>query len=252
MNAKPTWQTILDAAHELGAGGAEFSRSAVVDAVMMRDPSLRANTVGAMIHSMTRTDAHGMRGPTAAPLERVSPGWYRLADHAPTTQDEPTLNTNAADLILVGCAETQARHSCRARDLFLSPLFTRRRRYAEQRGSRWYIISAEHGLIGPDALIEPYETALPEQDDEYRRAWGHWVVTKLCRLEGDLRGRAVEIHAGDVYTDPLRQPLAATRAAIRRPLAELREEEQIAWYDEASHPEVIGAIPAARTAAFAH
>lgn len=248
MDANPTWSLIVDAARELGAGGAEFSRSAVIDAVMVRNPSLRANTIGAVIQSMIRNASNGVHGSDEAPIERISQGWYRLANHAPTLA-EPTLDTAATGVILVGCVETKARHTCRARDLYLSPLFARRRRYAERRSNRWYIISAEHGLIGPDAIVEPYHTPLPAQTDEYRRAWGHWVVAKLCRLEGDLRGRAIEIHADDTYTEPLRQPLAAVRAVIRRPLAGLPEDDQIASYDEALRSAAASATEALPTAA---
>jgi uncharacterized HhH-GPD family protein len=195
---------------------------------------------------MTRGATGGPASPCGTPLLRVSHGRYRLAD----TQSEPAPPNraapapaparpavaaapphDAADLILVGCVKTKADHPQAARDLYRSPLFLRRRHYAEQHTARWYILSAEHGLVAPHALLEPYDTALAEQSEEYRRAWGLWVAAKLRRLEGDLRGRVIEIHAGDAYVAPLRQTLSAAGAVVRHPVAGLRQGEQLSWYD---------------------
>jgi hypothetical protein len=57
------------------------------------------------------------------------------------------------ELVLVGCVKTKALEASPARDLYLSPLFERRRRYAELSGQPWYILSAEHGLLDPGTII---------------------------------------------------------------------------------------------------
>jgi Family of unknown function (DUF6884) len=153
---RPTWSLILDAARELGAGGAEFTRAAIVDAVIRRDPRRRADSIGPVLQGMTRNAAGGPPSPCGKPLERVSHGWYRMAE-APVVTPAPQARVNApasggADLVLVGCVKTKADRPQAARDLYRSPLFERRRRYAEQYAARWYILSAEHGLVAPETV----------------------------------------------------------------------------------------------------
>lgn len=234
---KPTWSLILDAAKELGSGGAAFPRSALIDAVVRRDPARRADSIGPVLQGMTRNATGGVPSACGQPLERVSHGWYRLAETPVTQQADVSAPVTespvsaAADVILVGCVKTKADVAQAAQDLYRSPLFERRRRYAEQHATRWYVLSAEHGLIAPDALVEPYDTALSEQSQGYRDAWGQWVVAKLQRIEGTLRGRVIEVHAGDAYVAPLRQPLSAAGAELRHPLARLSLGEQLSWYD---------------------
>ena len=64
------------------------------------------------------------------------------------------------DVILAGCVKTKAPEASPGCDLYLSPLFERRRRYAESSGRPWYILSAEHGLLDPGSIIEPYDVHL--------------------------------------------------------------------------------------------
>lgn len=47
------------------------------------------------------------------------------------------------------------------------------------------------------------------------------------------RGGTAEAHAGVVYADPLRAPLAARGATLTTPLVHLRQGEQLAWYHPA-------------------
>ena len=136
------------------------------------------------------------------------------------------------DLVLVGCVKTKAAHASAARDLYQSPMFERRRRYAEASGSPWYILSAEHGLLEPDSLIEPYDVYLADEPDDYRRAWGEWVAAKLARLRGSLRGRRIEVHASSAYVEAIESALQGRGAVVISPLAGLRQGEQLSWYDQ--------------------
>lgn len=60
-----------------------------------------------------------------------------------------------ADVILVGCVRTKNAVASSASELFSSPLFAGRRRYAVASGRRWYILSAKFGLLAPDDVIGP-------------------------------------------------------------------------------------------------
>src|SRR5699024_11910307 len=59
-------------------------------------------------------------------------------------------------LLLVGCVKTKADTAMNARDLYRSPLFNRRREYAEGTARHCYILSARGGLVAPDDCAAPY------------------------------------------------------------------------------------------------
>ncbi|MDV6248205.1 DUF6884 domain-containing protein, partial [Rhodococcus opacus] len=96
-----------------------------------------------------------------------------------------------ADLVLVTCVKSKREAPSAAKDLYVSPLFTKQRAYAEQTGRPWFILSAEHGLVAPDDWLAPYERYLPDTPAAYRAAWGRWVAERLELLTGALQDRVV-------------------------------------------------------------
>lgn len=126
---KPAWVLILDAARELGSGGAEFSRAAIVEAVQRRDPTRRPESLGPVLQGMTRNATGGPPSPCGTPLVRVGHGWYRLAENPPATAHIPQPavaeppGSGDVDLVLVGCVKTKADQPQAARTLYRSPLF---------------------------------------------------------------------------------------------------------------------------------
>lgn len=61
---------------------------------------------------------------------------------------------------LVGCASQKLRRAAPARELYVSQLFKKASAYAEKTCDRWYILSAKHGLVHPDEVLEPYDVKL--------------------------------------------------------------------------------------------
>jgi hypothetical protein len=61
---------------------------------------------------------------------------------------------------LVGAASQNLQRPAPARDLYASQLFRKASAYAEAICDRWYILSAKHGLVHPDTVIEPYDMRL--------------------------------------------------------------------------------------------
>jgi len=151
-------------------------------------------------------------------------------------ETEPT----SADIVLVSCSKTKVDHPAAARELYNSPLFRQSRAYAEASGRPWFILSAEHGLVGPDQWLAPYERYLPDTPPGFRDAWGHWVVERLELLMGDLAGSAVEVHAGAAYVEPIANRLRAKGCELSLPLEGLSLGARRHWYavhaDAASHP----------------
>ena len=74
-------------------------------------------------------------------------------------------------VLLIACVKSKLTRPAAAKDLYVSPLFTRERQYAESRGVPWFILSAEHALVAPDEWLSPYERYLPDTPASYRAAW---------------------------------------------------------------------------------
>lgn len=136
----------------------------------------------------------------------------------------------SADVVLVGCVKSKLSHAAPAKDLYISPLFRKERAYAETAGERWFILSAEHGLVAPDEILQPYELRLSTTPARYRRDWGDKVVQQLQDVAGPLRGKTIEAHAGSAYIDPIRAGVIRAGAHLVEPLAGLTLGQRLAWY----------------------
>ena len=56
---------------------------------------------------------------------------------------------------LVSCVAKKRPQACAAAALYVSPWFRRARSHVERSGAAWFILSARHGLLAPDAIIDP-------------------------------------------------------------------------------------------------
>ena len=132
---------------------------------------------------------------------------------------------------LVGCVSQKAAGPRPARDLYTSALFRGRRGYVERACDRWWILSALHGLVDPDAVLAPYDVTLTRASVAQRRAWSARVLSQLREM-GDLgAGDVVEIHAGADYRDyGLVEGLRAQGVAVVVPTEGLRLGEQLRFY----------------------
>lgn len=176
---------------------------------------------------------------TAVPVVPVAPG-----------PDRP------ADVVLVGCVKTKLGHGAPAKNLYVSDYFTKMRTYAEASGRPWFILSAEHGLVGPDEWLEPYERYLPDTSREYRRAWAEKVAEQLEAALGSLSGMVFDVHAGATYVESVEGALGARGAQVVDQLTGLSFGRRLSWYlqhdavDLPSGPNVISLLQdesAART-----
>jgi hypothetical protein len=99
----------------------------------------------------------------------------------------------AEHVVLVACCGKKLPYAAPAKDLYQSELFKKSRRYAEQHGDRWLILSAKHGVVHPDATIEPYDETLNDKPAGERREWAEKVATQLA-----IEDRYTVL-AGDAY-----------------------------------------------------
>jgi hypothetical protein len=157
----------------------------------------------------------------------------RVVHRAATPQQPAPVHATPEEedvVLLVGCVKTKLTSPAPAQDLYVSDLFRKRRRYVEERQRPWFILSALHGLVAPEAVLEPYDMALGAQPVAYRQRWGRQIVAALAQQLGDLRGRTFEVHAGAPYVQAIRPTLVDAGARVLTPLAGLTQGQQLSWY----------------------
>lgn len=174
-------------------------------------------------------------GPTISHVAERNPppkGWERqlrkwgsctvMADL--DTDDAPVAPPSPSPVHLVACVAGKRERPAPARELYTSPWFQKARAYVEHQGGQWFILSAKHGLIGPDEVIEPYDETLARMSAAQRRLWGVRVIEAM--------GRQIEaaapliVLAGRNYRDPLWSAIEH-RASV--PMEGLGIGEQLAW-----------------------
>jgi len=80
---------------------------------------------------------------------------------------------------LVGCASQKLKREAPARELYISTLFKKASAYAEREADHWFILSAKHGLVHPDQMLEPYNMKLGTKEAGPIHAWGKRVRFQL-------------------------------------------------------------------------
>lgn len=132
---------------------------------------------------------------------------------------------------LVGCVKKKRDGPAPAAELYISDLFRGRRQVVEQTCDRWFILSAKHGLVAPDTVIEPYDVAMSQLGRARRRAWSSDVLQALHRELGGLAGHVFEIHAGADYIEfGLQTGLEVAGGRVERPLQGIVIGHQLSWY----------------------
>lgn len=126
---------------------------------------------------------------------------------------------------LVACGSAKQDEPAPAKDLYSSTYFRKKRQYATQHCSDWRILSAKHGLVHPDTVLEPYDASLSPRHDSYIgddevRHWCQQVQASLTALATELPNpAAVEliVLAGEAYIDPIEPALIGGGWILRFP-----------------------------------
>ncbi len=88
-------------------------------------------------------------------------------------------------------------------------------------------MSAEHGLLDPRILIEPYDTTLNGAKVDDRFEWSERVIQQIDQR--DLRGDLAVVLAGDNYRRFLMDELHKRFAKVRVPMEGLMMGQQLSW-----------------------
>ena len=83
------------------------------------------------------------------------------------------------ETVLISCVGQKTAHPAPAKDLYRSDWFIKARKYAENKGARWAILSAEHGLLMPDQVVDPYEKTLNTMCIADREVWAEKTVRQI-------------------------------------------------------------------------
>src|SRR3954468_18405630 len=114
---------------------------------------------------------------------RIEGGLISLpADSPPRATDGdplPSPPAEGARCVLIGCVSRKEPTARAAKDLYRTELFARRRAYAEGSGQPWLIVSALHGLVGPDDVVEPYDVRLSDLTWQERHALADDIAADL-------------------------------------------------------------------------
>lgn len=152
----------------------------------------------------------------------------RVADRR---KNEELESSAPITVVLVACVSLKRKSAQRAKDLYVSDWFKKARRFAEANGDSWFVLSARHGLVEPEELIEPYNYTLNGKRKADRQSWAQRTATVL-RKRIPPKSRII-ILAGLNYREHL-IPLLDDRYFITTPLIELGIGEQLAFLKAAN------------------
>jgi hypothetical protein len=135
-------------------------------------------------------------------------------------------------VVLVSCVAAKQSSPTRASDLYRSTWFIKARKLVRSSGEPWFILSAEHGLLSPDALVAPYERTLNTMRASERRQWAQRVQLQMSH---DLPVvQEVVVMAGHRYVENLMPYLQARFSKVSLPLKGLGIGKQLSWLDHAA------------------
>jgi hypothetical protein len=101
---------------------------------------------------------------------------------------------------LISCSSKKLDHPCEAKDLYASPLFKFSLQYAKQEHPEHiFILSAKHGLVALDQILEPYNQTLNDMDLTQISTWANSVHVELKRSV-NLNEATIILLAGERYT----------------------------------------------------
>lgn len=126
----------------------------------------------------------------------------------------PDPTAESADVLLIASDGERVLVPAPSREIFRSEDFQSARLRAQARGARWYVLSAEHGLLDPAEWVSPDSRALGNLSPQFRQVWAEWVLVRLESLEGAVDGRRVHVIAPHAYVGPLAAVLQDAGAEV--------------------------------------
>lgn len=139
-----------------------------------------------------------------------------------------TTDVSVPRVALIGCGAQKAARTCPAREMYRSQLFQAALRWALLHCDRVFILSAKHGLLRLDDVVEPYDETLPH-NVAGRLAWGRKVGAQIVGAVGEIEARLVVL-AGEKYADAVSFDDPEWEYEWEEPLRGLEIGERLAWF----------------------
>lgn len=129
-------------------------------------------------------------------------------------------------IALVACAKKKQQVPTAAGDLYQSELF-RKCCACAVKADRWYILSAEYGLLEPRQVVKHYDRTLNSMSKAERQAWA-------CKVQKQLReclpvAAHVTILAGVRYRENIEPFLMTNGYQVSVPMRGLGIGKQLQW-----------------------
>lgn len=153
----------------------------------------------------------------------------RSPDLPPHVSGLSMAERNSETIALVSCGKLKRNVPSAAQDLYLSSLFQKSRCYAERTANRWYILSAEHGLVEPSTVIAPYDNTLKGKRRAERSVWARRVYEQICKKVNPTVN--IVMLAGQDYCDGLVPLLRQRGHSVEEPLEGLPQGRRLARLD---------------------
>ena len=122
-------------------------------------------------------------------------------------------------IVLIACVAKKLDKKAKAKDLYISPLFTNSLAYAQAlKPDKIFILSALHHILELDRKINPYNVTLgyvPKKNrkrglkvlnPKEKKEWGKKVI-KMLSKKADLQSDKFVILAGQAYIKPIASSL---------------------------------------------
>ena len=107
-------------------------------------------------------------------------------------------------IVLISCVSKKEVEACKAKDIYVSPLFKMSWEYAKQFSpDKVFILSAQHHLLDPEQRIDPYNVTLYTFAAAERKAWAQRVLSGLEAAGLDLEHDEFVLLAGKKYYEYL-------------------------------------------------
>ncbi len=129
---------------------------------------------------------------------------------------------------LVACGAQKLDRAAPAREIYTSTLFRKSIAYAAQHCDVTYVISAKHGLVDLDHVLEPYDTRIASSALK-RLAWSKAIAAELAERHGSAYYLVL---AGAAYADPLSvqlKRLLGRDLFVAQPLAGMEIGDRLAF-----------------------
>ncbi|MDR1779226.1 MAG: hypothetical protein LBR50_00665 [Tannerella sp.] len=120
------------------------------------------------------------------------------------------------NIALISCVSKKRKEKSKAKDLYLSALFTKSLKYAQDvlKPDNIFILSAKFGLLELDRVIEPYDETLNRMGKAAKEQWAAKVLEQLKSVS-NLDDDKFIFLAGKNYCESLLPKLRKTEIPMK-------------------------------------